>query len=337
MFTSITPGSGVTAKRARRGIVGRRVALEAHRAGEGARGRLDRAHEGHEVLRERHGRQEDVQAALARLDAERGADHLPGRGRPRRGAPGGRGARGLALAERVAALERIGGDDGLLVLRQHGRQRSERQAIAHGRIALDEEDVPAAQRPGRARPLRGARGLRAGDGLERNHEARGLPDGARELPGELRAHRAIGEVLGERIEAGRQVRLVAQDPPRILVGGQHVVGGEAERLRELGGEAPRILVRARRGGGRIRRDGLLAPERRAVPPPEARQRPARQRLAGVPLALAEVQQPAGREARAQAMQEVQRPARACAASARCSSTRRLPCRRRTRTWARRPW
>ncbi len=33
-------------------IVGRRVALEAHRAGERARGRLDRPHEAHEVLRE---------------------------------------------------------------------------------------------------------------------------------------------------------------------------------------------------------------------------------------------------------------------------------------------
>ena len=47
--------------------------------------------------------------------------------------------------------------------------------------------------------------------------------------------------------------------------------------------------------GLVGDEAVVLPDRHAVAPPPAPQRPARQRLAGIPLALAEMQQRAGRE------------------------------------------
>ncbi len=244
-----------------------------------------------------------MQAALPRLDAKRGSHDLAAGGaRGRHGAAGR--ARALALAEGVAALERVGRDHRLLVLGQHGGQRRERQPVAHRRVAFEEEDVPAAKRPGGAGPLRGGGGLRARLHLERDDVAGGRADAAGELRRELGPRGAVGQVLGQRVEAGGQVRLVPQDRPRILVGGPHEFGGKAQGGGELGGEAARILVRGRGLAGEAGQQRLALPQGRAVAPPEAGERPARQGLAGIPLALAEVQHAAGREAPPQPVQEV---------------------------------
>jgi hypothetical protein len=52
-------------------------------------------------------------------------------------------------------------------------------------------------------------------------------------------------------------------------------------------------------GGFARDQAVVAPDRHAVAAPVQRKGPARQRLAGIPLALAVMQQPARREALAQ--------------------------------------
>src|SRR6185312_12707910 len=104
----------------------------------------------------------------------------------------------------------------------------------------------------------------------------------------------------QQVDVERQARFFAQDPPRVLVGGEDVVGREPQHLRELRREAPRVLVVAR--GPRAVVLGAF-PERLAVLAPEARESPAREGLARVPLALAVVEEPAGREACAQALQE----------------------------------
>src|SRR4029453_10461163 len=85
-----------------------------------------------------------------------------------------RGARGLALAERVAAVERVPRGVGFLVLGQHFWKRGQRQAVSERGVALDEEDLLAPQRPRGREPRRLVAGLRARGGLQRQHESRGL-------------------------------------------------------------------------------------------------------------------------------------------------------------------
>src|SRR5438067_1500099 len=82
----------------------------------------------------------------------------------------------------------------------------------------------------------------------------------------------------------------SRETPRVLLGVARVRGERPARALEHRVEAP---VAARQVVG------LLFPQRDAVLAPEARQRPARQRLARIPLALAEMQQSAGRELGAQ--------------------------------------
>ena len=159
-------------------IVGRRVALEAHRAAERLRPRDSMAPTSEmKSSSSVHRRQEDVEArpcaprtVSAVLITSREAPGASLRGLRMLG--GLRRLRGLALAERVAAVERILRDVGFLVLGQHLGQRAQRQAIADGRVALD-----------RGTPSRGAAarassatcvwfgGLAARDGLQRQHVA----------------------------------------------------------------------------------------------------------------------------------------------------------------------
>ncbi len=93
-----------------------------------------------------------------------------------------------------------------------------------------------------------------------------------------------------------QAPLAPQVVPGVLVGGEKIVGVELQPLREGERKAMRGLDR------RADRLGLecvelrVAPDRLAVLAPVAAQCPARQLLAGIPFALAEMQQRAGREA-----------------------------------------
>ena len=104
---------------------------------------------------------------------------------------------------------------------------------------------------------------------------------------------ALERILKARIEGidvGRELALAPQVVPDVLVGGNDVLGVEiemaGERAQELRGLAFAHAVVHAFVGDQAR----VIPDRLAVLAPEARQRPARQLLARVPLALAEVEQ-----------------------------------------------
>ena len=182
-----------------------------------------------------------------------------------------------------------------LVDRLDMRQRAERQPETDRRIARHQEQPAAAQLPKLADPA--AARLRA-PVLHRQHVA-----GRRgQMPLEF-AHDAgaLGRIVDlgiARIDVVRQRAVFEHPLGGILEGRQHVLGGDAEPARKALGEAMRVI--GRDGAGRLlglfRRDqrGVL-PDRLAVGSPEQRERPARQRLAGIPFALAVMQQSARRE------------------------------------------
>src|SRR5437588_141354 len=98
----------------------------------------------------------------------------------------------------------------------------------------------------------------------------------------------IVEIVLERIDIPRQPAFLPQVVPGVFVRGDGVRRIDAEPFRQVRDERTRILrpiaVIAAVLGDEMR----LGPERDAVLPPPAAVRPARQRLAGVPLPLAEV-------------------------------------------------
>lgn len=107
---------------------------------------------------------------------------------------------------------------------------------------------------------------------------------ARVRAGRRRAHRA-------RIDVGRQPALAPQVVPGVLEGRHHPLRIHAEALATTRVRKRAATASSTRGAGQLAREQLgLAPDRLAVAPPVAIERPARQLLARIPLALAEVQQ-----------------------------------------------
>ena len=89
-----------------------------------------------------------------------------------------------------------------------------------------------------------------------------------------------------RIDIGRQRAFLQHVIGRILEGGQHMLGRDAEAGGEANGEPVRIVDRWRGSrAGRGDQRGVL-PDRLAVLAPAQREGPARQRLARIPFALA---------------------------------------------------
>ena len=169
------------------------------------------------------------------------------------------------------------------------RQRAERQAEADRRIARHQEQPAAPQLPDLADPA--AARLRV-PALHRQHVA----GRRRELPLEL-AHDAGALVrivdLGiARVDVVRQRAFLEHPLGGILEGRQHVLGGDAEPAGEALGEALRVVGRV----GRIvaGSSGAISAAFRQIGLPSLRQiqreRPARQRLARIPFALAVMQE-----------------------------------------------
>ena len=112
---------------------------------------------------------------------------------------------------------------------------------------------------------------------------------AEHLAQALAFHR-IGQPRVERIDIGGELALAPQVVPGVLVGREHVLRIERQAARH----AAQKLVRLRIGDlvilALIGKQFGVRPDRLAVLAPVQVQRPARQLLAGVPLALAVVQQ-----------------------------------------------
>jgi hypothetical protein len=304
MLTSSTPGSGVIANLKQSGDDGGPVALEPEvETGHGA-GRVEAGDERAELGEARHRRQEGVELAVARLDADGGADAE-------------RAARTFGelhelLRSRVGrvAAARVGHVAGRLFdrHRRRVRQRRERQAQADRRVAGQEVERTAAEVPALGRPVESVRGV---DGGERQHPAGRLVRAAREDPREPSAFFRIVEGGRARVGVDRDAGLVLQDRERIFERRQEavaaVVVAEPEGAHQRAGEAlgvgpgqkarraarGRKARRAARGqkarraanavGGALEQIVTRGPERRAVAAVHDLERPTRQRFSGVPL------------------------------------------------------
>ncbi len=264
----------------------RRVAFDPHRPAGGPGTCLDGGDDLEIILQPLDRRHEDADDAVAHLDRQRRAHgafdmalllHVLARGAAvlRRG--GGDGLRRW-IGQRRAGLERILRHDVRVGARRDVGQRADRQAEADGRIAGNEVEMAAPERPALALPaLAPVRGVPA---LHGQDEAGRLVEAALEDPHHAGALLGIGELRIARLDVDGQVALLQDPVRRILVGGQDVVGGDAEALgdafRDFGG-----VLRSRPGAGSVSgaMQRRVAPERLAVPPPVEREGPARQALA----------------------------------------------------------
>ncbi len=172
------------------------------------------------------------------------------------------------------------------------RLRIERQPVAHGRIARRQVAAIVAQEPGAADPA--ARRAPARIVVrDRQHMADDRVEPLLEHAAHAVAFHRVVEPRIEGIDVDRQASLAPQVVPHVLVRRERVLRIEPEPLGDalqetlrvgLGGAAVLVLV-----GEPLR----VRPHRLAVLAPVEVERPARQLLAGVPLALAVVQQAVG--------------------------------------------
>jgi hypothetical protein len=119
-----------------------------------------------------------------------------------------------------------------------------------------------------------------------------------------RAHDAVA--LGRIIDLGiarvdilGQFALLEHAREGVFEGGLHVVGVEPKAGRDRLRESPRVIGERSMGPSLGPNERIVVPNRLAVAPPIERERPARQRLARIPFALAVVQEAARRKAPAQ--------------------------------------
>ena len=107
-----------------------------------------------------------------------------------------------------------------------------------------------------------------------------------------------------RIDVARQAALAPQVVEGVLEGREDVPSVDPEALGEVAQEAPGERLAGAIVHGLVGEQRRIFPHRLAVAPPEAVERPARQRLARIPLALPEVREALRRIPLAQAPEEV---------------------------------
>ncbi len=95
----------------------------------------------------------------------------------------------------------------------------------------------------------------------------------------------------DRVDIGGELALAPRVIEHILIDREHVLGAHPERGRDRGEEPRGIGMGLRIAARLIRNERALGPDRLAVLAPEAIQRPARQLLARIPFALAEMHEP----------------------------------------------
>ncbi|MCY1508738.1 hypothetical protein D9M68_430580 [compost metagenome] len=290
-------------------VLRRRIALDVH--GQSDRGcSAFRGRDEVEIFLDAgHRRHEDAEPAVARLDADGGA-HQPGyfvawlclrAFRYFRGLKAGMLRAGAAFGEIRQIVPGNGRVDRMDIGIGGGRdigQGAERQAITDGAVAGNEEDAAAARLPFLAHPPH-ASGTRI-PGLHRQHVAGRCRQAAFEDAGHAAALFGVLQLGIGGIDVLGEVCLLQQP-----------VGGIFEgRLDHLGRHAQFACHQMQQTFGVLRGDVVVAcllgdevgaaPDRHAVLAPVEREGPARQAFAGIPLALAIVQETAGREAFAQA-------------------------------------
>ena len=197
---------------------------------------------------------------------------------------------------------RVGFDDVVGVARRRPGQRIERQPVADRRIAGDQVALLGAQEPRTAlppggMPISGAMCVAAPVMIpnDRQHVADRAFEALLEDPRQALALQRILHFRFVDHDIAGQAPFAPEVVPGVLVGREKIVRvelqalreGEREAVRRLDGSADRLALQ--------RIELRIAPDRFAVLAPVAAQRPAWQLLAGVPFALAEMQQRSGRE------------------------------------------
>ncbi|KDB52787.1 hypothetical protein X805_16520 [Sphaerotilus natans subsp. natans DSM 6575] len=205
--------------------------------------------------------------------------------------------RGVLLAhhmggrQRVARRERILLDQEGIVLLRHPGQRVQRQAVAHRRVAGHQVHALVAEEPRAGDPARAAQ-RRALGRLDRQHVADLLLQALVEDTAQAHALELVVQPRVERVDVDRQAALAPQVVPGVLIAGLHELVGQAQAR----GQAQHETLGIGRGVlvvvALVGEQRHVVPARLAVGAPVGRQRPARQLLARVPLALAEVQEAA---------------------------------------------
>src|SRR6185503_186984 len=112
----------------------------------------------------------------------------------------------------------------------------------------------------------------------------------REHAPQPRARHLIVEARIERIDVDGEAPLAPQVVPDVLVPGDDVVRAEIQGAREALDEELRLGRAVAVGDRLVGEEGGIAQARLAVGAPVRGKRPRRQLLAGVPLALAEMQE-----------------------------------------------
>ena len=153
-----------------------------------------------------------------------------------------------------------------------------------------------AQRPGRGAPVGAQHDGRIIVGrLQGQHIAGHLAQAPFQQPRQAAPLFGRLQVGLQRVQVARQRLFALGLQQHVLVGGNRAVGRQAQRFGQFGGEAGRLVAAIAVVDVFVREQGGVEPHRLAVDAPEDIQRPARQRLARIPFALAVVQHAARRE------------------------------------------
>ncbi len=138
------------------------------------------------------------------------------------------GQQDLARRQGVAPLERVDGQHIRVVRGRDVGERAYRQAVAHRRVARQEEQLAPPQTPALRHPAPAA--LLAVPNLDRHHVAGGLVKAALEHLDDAGALLRIVELVVERVEIERQLLLYEQEVRPVFVCGHGAIGGQVELL-----------------------------------------------------------------------------------------------------------
>ena len=171
-------------------------------------------------------------------------------------------------------------------------QRVQRQAQAHRRITGHEVHALIAEEPGAGDPPRaGQARATAGDGgLDGQHVAHGGVELLLEHAAQAGAFHLVVEFGIERVYVDGQAALAPQVVPGVFIRSLDVLVGEAQLGGQGAGKVTGVFAGVVGGVALVGEQCRVAPHRLLVGTPVDVQCPAWQLLAGVPLALAKVQE-----------------------------------------------
>ena len=134
--------------------------------------------------------------------------------------------------------------------------------------------------------------VRALNGLDGQHIADFTVELLLEHAAQAHALHLVAEFGIERVHIDRQAAFAPQVVPDVFIGAEHVSVAQAQLRRQRPGEALGVGAGVVGGHALVGKQRRVAPHRLAIGTPINVERPARQLLARVPLALAEMQKAA---------------------------------------------